>query len=50
MRHYEDPQLLQENCEPQRAYYIPYDSLEKALTGKKETSNYYMNLNGEELG
>ena len=47
MRHYEDPQLLQENCEPQRAYYIPYDSLEKALAGKKETSDYYMNLNGE---
>lgn len=47
MRHYEDPQLLQENCEPQRAYYIPYDSLEKALAGKKETSDYYMDLNGE---
>lgn len=47
MRHYENPQLLQENCEPQRAYYIPYDSLEKALAGKKEESRFYLCLNGE---
>ena len=47
MRDYEYPQHLQENCEPQRSYYIPYDTLEKALAGKKEESAYYMNLNGE---
>ena len=47
MRHYENLQLLQENCEPQRAYYIPYDSLDKALAGEKEVSNYYISLNGE---
>lgn len=47
MRHYENPQLLQENCELQRSYYIPYDTLEKALAGVKEASNYYMCLNGE---
>ncbi|MCH5267096.1 MAG: glycoside hydrolase family 2 [Lachnospiraceae bacterium] len=47
MRQYEDPFFLQENCEPQRAYYIPYDSPEKALRGEKYTSAYYECLNGE---
>ena len=47
MRHYENPNMLQENCEPQRSYYIPYDTLEKALAGKKEASDYYKCLNGE---
>lgn len=47
MRHYENPELIQENCEPQRAYYIPYDSIEKALKGKKEESAFYQPLNGE---
>ena len=47
MRHYENPNMLQENCEPQRSYYIPYDTLEKALAGKKEASDYYTCLNGE---
>ena len=47
MRHYENAQLLQENCEPQRAYYIPYDTLEKALEGNKNASDYYICLNGE---
>ena len=47
MRVYENPQLIHENIEKQRSYYIPYDSLEKALEGKKEKSAYYMLLNGE---
>lgn len=47
MRHYENPELLQENCESQRSYYIPYDTLDKALAGKKEESAYYRCLNGE---
>lgn len=47
MRHYENPELLQENCEPQRSHYIPYDSLEKALSGERETSDYFKSLNGE---
>lgn len=47
MRHYENPELLQENCEPQRSYYIPYDTLDKALEGKKEKSAFYLSLNGE---
>lgn len=32
---------------PPRAHYIPYDSLKKALEGKKESSKLYTLLNGE---
>lgn len=37
MRHYENPELLQENCEPQRSYYIPYDTLDKAWQVKRRS-------------
>lgn len=47
MRQYENPQFIQENAEPMRAYYIPYDSKEKALRGQKEESAFYRLLNGE---
>jgi len=47
MRQYEDLTKLSENREPQRSYYIPYDSLEKALTGDKKKSKFYQLLNGE---
>lgn len=47
MRLYERFDRTSENREPQRSYYIPYDSLEKALAGIKENSSYYMLLNGE---
>lgn len=47
MRIYEDFKKTCENRMPQRAYYIPYESLEKALEGKKENSAYYKCLNGE---
>jgi beta-galactosidase len=47
MRSYENLNLIQENREPQRSYYIPYDTLEKALEGDKQKSNYYKLLNGE---
>ena len=47
MRHYENLCILSENREPQRSYYIPYDSLEKALAGNKKDSAYYRLLNGE---
>ena len=47
MRSYEDLNQIQINREPQRSYYIPYDTLEKALEGKKETSDFYQLLNGE---
>ena len=46
MRYYESLKKFSENREPQRAYYIPYDSLEKALKGDKTKSNYYKLLNG----
>lgn len=47
MREYERLDKISENRELQRAYYIPYDSLEKALSGKKEESKYYRLLNGD---
>lgn len=47
MRHYENPKVIGENREKQRSYYIPYESLEKALAGKKSESAYYKLLNGE---
>ena len=36
MRKYERLDKISENRESQRAYYIPFDSLEKALEGKRE--------------
>lgn len=47
MRIYEQFNKTSENRELQRSYYIPYESLEKALEGKKETSAYYRLLNGK---
>ena len=47
MRHYENPGIFSENRMPQRAYYIPYESLEKALAGDRHTSAYYTLLNGD---
>ena len=46
MRMYERLDKISENREPQRAYYIPYDSLEKALKGEKKESRFYRLLNG----
>jgi len=46
MRFYEDLTTLSENREPSRSHYVPYETLEKALSGKKETSAYYRLLNG----
>lgn len=47
MREYERLDRLSENRLPQRAYYIPYESLEKALAGDPAASAYYRLLNGE---
>ena len=47
MRCYEDLTKLSENREKQRAYYIPYETLEKALRGNKNESQYYKLLNGK---
>ena len=46
MRKYENLHLLHENTLAPRAHYIPYDSKEKALTGDRLASAYYMLLNG----
>ena len=46
MRHYENPEVFAENRLPQRSYYIPYESLEKALAGNRHSSAYYRLLNG----
>lgn len=47
MREYERLDKISENREAPRAYYIPYDSLEKALKGVREESEFYRLLNGE---
>ncbi|MBL4934613.1 DUF4981 domain-containing protein [Clostridium sp. YIM B02515] len=47
MRSYENLNLISENREPQRSYYIPYDTLEKAIEGNKYDSKYYKLLNGQ---
>ncbi len=46
-RFYEDANFLHQNTLPPRAHYIPYDSLEKALAGEKEQSDFYRLLNGQ---
>ncbi|MBP3359842.1 MAG: glycoside hydrolase family 2 [Clostridia bacterium] len=47
MRKYEDLKKVAENREKERTHYIPYDTLEKALKGDKNSSKYYMLLNGD---
>ena len=41
MREYENLDLISQNRMPQRSYYIPYESLAKALTGNRADSGYY---------
>lgn len=45
MRKYENLSFIHENTLKPRAHYIPYDSLQKALAGDKEQSQYYNLLN-----
>ena len=47
MRQYEDYGFTGENRLAPRAHYIPYDSLDKALSGDKEKSEFYTPLNGK---
>ena len=47
MRKFEDPRLVGENRLPQRAYYIPYATREKALAGDLATNERYLSLGGE---
>lgn len=46
MRQYEDLRKISINREAPRSYYIPYESLEKALIGDRFSSKYYTSLNG----
>lgn len=43
---WQNEKILQVNREKERAYYIPFDTLEKALEGNKEKSKFYKILNG----
>lgn len=47
MRQYESYAFTGANRLNPRAYYIPYESMEKALSGKKNESAYYTSLSGE---
>ncbi len=44
---YEDWNKICENRLPARAFYIPYDSLEKALAGDPKDSRWFLDLNGD---
>ncbi len=46
MEKYNDLSIISENREPQRAYYIPFSTKEKALSCLKEHSERYTDLNG----
>ncbi len=43
---WQDPEILSVNRLPQRAYYIPYSNLERALGRQKTQSERYQLLNG----
>ncbi|MBQ7032526.1 MAG: glycoside hydrolase family 2 [Clostridia bacterium] len=47
MHIFENQNILEENRLRPRAWYIPYDTAEKALGGNPEASAFYKNLNGE---
>jgi len=44
--YYENPDMLHENCEKPRAYFIPYDTEEKAEKGFRGDSKFFKSLNG----
>lgn len=46
MNIFENHKILHENRLPSRAWYIPYDTAEKALVGDRTASKFYMDLNG----
>lgn len=45
-KYIENPGMLHENCEKPRAYFIPYDTEEKALKALRGDSAFYTSLNG----
>lgn len=45
MRFYENVENIHQNREKPMSYYIPYETLEKALKGDKHSSENYLTLN-----
>ena len=45
--YYEDPAAVRVNTEPDRAYFVPYSSAEKALAGTDRDSDRMLLLNGD---
>lgn len=45
--YHKDLNTLHVNCEDPRAYYIPYETEEKALAGDRNASGFFSLLNGE---
>ncbi len=45
--YHKKPEYLHINCEEPRAYYIPYDTEQKALEDLRDLSEYFISLNGE---
>ena len=43
---WENPEIYERNREPPHASYVPYDTVDAALEGNKESSPYYRSLNG----
>ena len=45
-REWQDPHFLEKGREKERAYYVPFENTEKALTGEREKSGEFHLLNG----
>ncbi len=45
-KYWENPHVLHVNCRKPHAYFIPYESEDKALKGIRGTSKFYKSLNG----
>ena len=45
-REWQDPHFLEKGREKERAYYVPFENTEKALTGEREKSGEFQLLNG----
>ena len=46
VRYIENPSLVEENQEPSHVPYIPFASVQQAITGEWEESPFYLSLNG----
>ena len=40
-REWQDPHFLEKGREKERAYYVPFENTEKALTGEREKSGEF---------